>query len=283
MMLILAELRSRWAGFLAAFLAVLVGTGLITAALTVRNSAAPAVQSRLAGAAAVVVPPRAVDPDGSPADRVPWSEEETAGLLAALRDEPGIAGAVVDRAFYAQAFRDGRPVPDQGAAEAGHGWSASALAPYRLVDGRAPAASDEVVIAAALGVPTGSRLAVNLTAGRAEFTVTGTLDGPGYWFEDRIAAARAPGVRAIALLAAPAPGPPGRPPPRAPSPAVAPRCSPVPPGPRSSPGTWSTSASSPTNCSPPSPRWRCSPPPSWWPPRSPCTPGCAAATWDCCG
>ncbi|MFD8595179.1 FtsX-like permease family protein [Kitasatospora sp. NPDC059646] len=206
-MLVLAELRTRWTGFLAAFLAVLAGTALITAALTVRTSAAPAVQPRLAGAAALVLPPRAVDPDGSPADRIPWSEDEAAGLLTALRADPAIAAAVADRAFYAQAFRGGRPVADRGAAEAGHGWSAAALAPYRLVVGRAPAAADEVVVAAALGVPAGSRLTVNLTAGRAEFTVTGTLDGPGYWFDDRTAAARAPGVRAIALLAAPDAGP----------------------------------------------------------------------------
>ncbi|MFF2624933.1 FtsX-like permease family protein [Kitasatospora griseola] len=204
--LLLAELRTRWSGFLAAFLAVLIGTALITSALTVRDAVAPAVQPRLAATAALVLPPRAADPDGSPADRIPWSEREAADLLAALRADPRVAAAVADRAFYAQAFRDGRPVPDSGAVEAGHGWSGAALAPYRLRTGRAPAADDEVAVDAALGVPVGSRLTVNLTAGRADFTVTGTVDGPGYWFDDRTAAARAPGVRAIALLAAPGSG-----------------------------------------------------------------------------
>ncbi|MGW4383600.1 ABC transporter permease [Kitasatospora sp. NPDC004531] len=203
-MLVFAELRARWGGFLAAFVAVVVGVGLITAALTVRESAAPGVQERLAGAGALVLPGRAAEADGSPGDRVPWSEAEAAELLGALRAVPGVV-AVADRAFYAQAFRDGRPVADAGAAEAGHGWSGAALAPYRLLAGRAPAAEDEVVVGAALGVPVGSRLTVNLTAGRAEFTVTGTLDGPGYWFDDRTAAARAPGVGAIALVAAPGP------------------------------------------------------------------------------
>ncbi|MFD7642059.1 FtsX-like permease family protein [Kitasatospora sp. NPDC059795] len=199
-MLVLAELRARWAGFLAAFLAVVVGTALITAVLAVRDAAAPAVQPRLAAAGALVLPPRAVDLDGSPADRVPWSEGEAVELMSALRAAAVPGEAVADRAFYAQAFRDGRPVDDENAAEAGHGWSGTALGGYRLRDGRAPAGPGEVAVAAALGVPVGGRLTVNLTAGRAEFTVSGTVDGPGYWFDDRTAAVRAPGVRAIGLV-----------------------------------------------------------------------------------
>ncbi|HWG99589.1 MAG TPA: hypothetical protein VNV66_09750 [Pilimelia sp.] len=50
---------------------------------------------------------------------------------------PGVKRTVVDRSFYAQAFRDGRPVVDEMAEGAGHGWSSTLLAPYRLISGTA--------------------------------------------------------------------------------------------------------------------------------------------------
>ncbi|MFE4398209.1 MULTISPECIES: ABC transporter permease [Streptomycetaceae] len=208
-MLIVANVRERWSSHLACWLAVLVGVGLITATLTVHESARPAVQPRLSAATALVLPPQATGRGGSAEDRVPWNAAEAGALTDRLRAAPGVAAAVVDRAFYAQAVRDGRPVPDEGAAEAGHGWSSARLAPYRLLTGRGPEAADEVVVDRSLGVPAGARLTVNLTAGRTEFTVVGTVDGPGYYLSDAAAAQRDPGVRTIALL--PAPGtPPAR-------------------------------------------------------------------------
>ncbi|MFJ6382829.1 FtsX-like permease family protein [Kitasatospora sp. NPDC092039] len=202
-MLILANVRERWAGYLSCWLAVLVGVALITATLTIHESARPAVQPRLAAAPALVLPPQATDRGGSPKDRVPWSPAEAQSLTERLRAVPGAAAVVVDRVFYAQAVRDGRPLPDDGAAEAGHGWSSARLAPYRLLTGRVPDTADEVVVDQALGVPAGARLTVNLTAGRSEFTVVGTVDGPGYYLSDAAAAQRDPGVRTIALLPTP--------------------------------------------------------------------------------
>ncbi|MFJ9443513.1 FtsX-like permease family protein [Kitasatospora sp. NPDC101235] len=202
-MLILANVRERWSSHLACWLAVLVGAGLITATLTVYESARPAVQPRLAATTALVLPPQATDRGGSPKDRIPWSPAEAAALTDRLRALPGVAAVVVDRVFYAQAVRDGRPVPDEGAAEAGHGWSSARLAPYRLLTGRAPDTAEEVVVDQSLGVPAGARLTVNLTAGRTEFTVVGTVDGPGYYLSDAAAAQRDPGARTIALLPAP--------------------------------------------------------------------------------
>ncbi|MFJ4767676.1 ABC transporter permease [Streptomyces uncialis] len=199
-MLILANVRERWSGFLAAFAAVLVGVALITTTLIIYDSSLPKVQSRLSGAPALVIPGEAVDEDGSPADRVPWSGNETSALVEGLSDVPGVASVVVDRSFYAQAFRAGEPVADEGAPEAGHGWSSARLAPYRLVTGRAPAAADEVVVDRSLGFAAGSALTVNLTAGRTGFRVVGTVDGPGYYFTDALAARQEPGAGTLALL-----------------------------------------------------------------------------------
>ncbi|MEV1039516.1 ABC transporter permease [Streptomyces sp. NPDC050204] len=201
MMLIIANVRERWSGFLGAFLAVLVGVALITTTLVIHDSSRPATQPRYAGAAALVLPGQALDRDGSPEDRIPWSPAEAAPIRAALEAVPEVAAVVVDRSFYAQAFRGDRPVTDEGAAEAGHGWDSARTAPYRLVSGRAPSGDREVVVDRALGVAAGSGLTVNITRGRTEFTVVGTVDGPGYYFSEAFAARQQPGVGVFALIA----------------------------------------------------------------------------------
>ncbi|MFD8569125.1 FtsX-like permease family protein [Streptomyces sp. NPDC059639] len=199
-MLILANVRDRWSAFLGAFAAVLVGVALITATLVIYDSSRPGVQARYAGTAALALPERAVDADGSPGDRMPWGPAEAARLRAVLAEVPGVTSAVLDRSFYAQAMTSGGPVADEGALESGHGWGSARTAPYETVSGRAPRGMREVVVDRALGVAPGSKLTVNITQGRREFTVVGTLDGPGYYFSEAFAARQQPGVRAIALI-----------------------------------------------------------------------------------
>jgi putative ABC transport system permease protein len=200
-MLILANVRERWSGFLGAFVAVLVGVALISTTLVIYDSARPRVQPRYDGTTALALPHKAADADGSPEDRMPWSRAEAEPLVAGLDKVPGVADAVVDRSFYAQAIKGGKPVTDEGALESGHGWSSARMAPYKLVSGRAPSAANEVVVDRALGAAVGSGLTVNLTEGRRQFTVTGTVDGPGYYFSEAFAARQQPGVGAIALVA----------------------------------------------------------------------------------
>ncbi|MFF2330930.1 MULTISPECIES: FtsX-like permease family protein [unclassified Streptomyces] len=200
-MLVFANVRERWTSFLAAFVAVLVGVALITTTLIIYDSSRPELQSRLTAASALAIPERAVDQDGSPADRVPWSRSEAQPLIDELGAVPGVGSVVVDRSFYAQAFLGGRPVEDEGALEAGHGWSSTRLAPYELVTGRVPVTADEVVVDRALKVAAGTTLTVNLTAGRTAFRVVGTVDGPGYYFTDDFATRQEPGVGALAILA----------------------------------------------------------------------------------
>lgn len=199
-MLALANIRERWRSFVAAFLAIAFGVALIGVTLIVYDSARPQVQPRLAGAPVLVIPPQAVNESGTPRDRVPWSEADAAALAGKLAGVNGIAGTVVDRSFYAQAFVGGRPVADDMAEDAGHGWSSTLLAPYDLTAGTAPTTADEVAVDAALGVPPGGRLQVNLAAGPRQFTVSGTVDGPGFFFTDAHAAQLDLGVRAIAVL-----------------------------------------------------------------------------------
>ncbi|MGK5641082.1 FtsX-like permease family protein [Streptomyces sp. URMC 126] len=198
---ILANVRERWSGFLGTFLAVLVGAALITTTLVLYDSARPEVRPRYAGTAALALPRQAVDTDGSPKDRMPWSEAEAQPPAAGPAEIPGVAHAIVDRSFYAQAIKDGEPVTDEAALEAGHGWGSVRMAPYRPASGRAPDTANEVVVDRALGVPAGSDLTVNLSEGRKRFTVVGTVDGPGYYFSETFAARQQPGVQAIALVA----------------------------------------------------------------------------------
>lgn len=199
-MLILANVRERWSGFLGAFLAVLVGVALITTTLIIYDSSRPTVQPRYAGTAALALPEQALDQDGSPKDRIPWSPDEAAPLKDRFDAVPGVAATVLDRPFYAQAVLNDEPVTDEGALESGHGWNSTLMAPYRLVAGKAPEDKDEVVVDRALGVAVGSRLIVNMTQGREQFTVVGTVDGPGYYFTEAFAAAQQPGVRSIGLV-----------------------------------------------------------------------------------
>ncbi|MFD3698009.1 ABC transporter permease [Streptomyces sp. NPDC058646] len=200
-MLIFANVRERWSSFLGAFLAVMGGVALITTTLVIYDSSRPTVQDRYTGTAALALPERALDQEGSPEDRMPWSQAEAAPIQAALEALPGVASVVVDRSFYAQALQGDQPVTDEGAAEAGHGWGSAQMAPYPLVSGRAPSGNGEVVVDRALGVAAGSKLTVNITEGRKQFTVAGTVDGPGYYFSEAFAAQQQPGVGALALIA----------------------------------------------------------------------------------
>ncbi|WP_436740454.1 ABC transporter permease [Streptomyces sp. BBFR102] len=202
-MLVIANVKERWSSFLAAFAAVTVGVALIATTLIVYDSSLPKVQSRIEAASVIVLPEQAVDEYGNPKDRVPWSGSEARPLLDGLRGVPGVTDAIVDRSFYAQAFLDGKPVEDEGSGEAGHGWSSSRLAPYALADGRAPKADGEIVVARSVGAAVGSTLTVNITEGRKQFLVVGTVNGPGYYFSDAFAARQQPGVGSIALLTDP--------------------------------------------------------------------------------
>lgn len=199
-MLAAANIREHWRAFLATFLAVVVGVGLIAVTLILYDSGRPRLQPRVADAAVLVVSGQAANQSGAAGDRVPWSESEAGDLVRQLGGIDGVEAAIVDRSFYAQAFADDKPVADEAAMEAGHGWASARLAPYKLLSGRAPATDNEVVVGTEVGVDTGSALPVGLTDGVHTYTVSGTTDGHGFYFTDAEAARRDTGVTTIGLL-----------------------------------------------------------------------------------
>ncbi|WP_415971934.1 ABC transporter permease [Rhodococcus sp. 077-4] len=202
-MLALANLRTQWRSLLAAVLATTFGAALISAALIVYDSSRPVVQPRLEGAAVLVLPAQAENEFGKEADFIPWSASRARQIADDLGTVPGAQAVVIDRSFYAQPFIDGAPVFDEGAKEAGHGWSSTQLTPQQLTSGVAPAHSGQVVVPHSLGIDAGQSVSVNLAAGLTTFTVSGTSAGSGLYFTDDVAAQLNPGVRAIGIVAAP--------------------------------------------------------------------------------
>ncbi|WP_433129970.1 FtsX-like permease family protein [Micromonospora sp. CA-240977] len=189
-----------------AFVAVAIGVALVAAATLLLASGRPQVPDRLARAAVVVQSPEA----GASADSFlptrPWSATATEGLVDRLAALPGVAAAVPDRTFYAQPLVDGRPAgTDTGREDAhqGHGWSSARLGGLRLTAGEPPDRPGEVVVDSALGLRSGAPVTVLTAAGPEPYTVTGLVDAPGVQVADEVAAALAPGVRAIGLVLAP--------------------------------------------------------------------------------
>ncbi|MFG2824153.1 FtsX-like permease family protein [Kitasatospora sp. NPDC048365] len=193
-MLSFSALRHRWPAFVATFLALSIGVALITATLLVQLSAGPRVPDRLAGTPVYVRSAEAA-----------WSPETVRQLTDRIGALPGVVEVVPDRSFYAQLLLDGRPV---GRAERGdpqgHAWSAAALAPFPLRDGRPPAADGEVVVGRSLGVATGATVTVLTATGPARRTVTGTVDGTGLYLSDAEALRLAGGVRLLGVRTDPA-------------------------------------------------------------------------------
>ncbi|MEU7608880.1 ABC transporter permease [Micromonospora sp. NPDC049204] len=189
-----------------AFVAVAIGVTLVAAATLLLASGRPQVPDRLARAAVVVHSPEAGASAESFLPTRPWSATATAGLVDRLAALPGVVAAVPDRTFYAQPLVDGRPSgADTGREDAhqGHGWSSAQLGGLRLTAGEPPRRPGEVVVDRALGLRTGAPLTLLTAAGPEPYTVTGLVDAPGVQVADEVAAALAPGVRAIGLVLAP--------------------------------------------------------------------------------
>ncbi|WP_433316329.1 ABC transporter permease [Micromonospora sp. CA-269861] len=189
-----------------AFVAVAIGVALVAAATLLLASGRPQVPDRLARAAVVVQSPEA----GASADEFvptrPWSAAVAAEFVGRLAGLPEVVAAVPDRTFYAQPLVDGRSsAADTRREDAfqGHGWSSAHLGGLRPTAGEPPRRPGEVVVDSALGLRVGAPVTLLTAAGPESYTVTGLVDGPGVHVADEVAAALAPGVRAIGLVLAP--------------------------------------------------------------------------------
>jgi putative ABC transport system permease protein len=176
----LSALRNRWVSFAGAFLALVLGTGLVAMMITTLFTASavpfPGPQ-RFAAAPAVVVPSKTVTviEDGAPAK---ISVPQPGGVSTAVVTRLAATGrTVVDRTFPAQ--QAGGP-----SGQVGHAWSAVSFTPYRLTRGRAPVTDSEIVIGGGNPDLVGRRVPVTTAAGTSTYTVTG-VTAP-VWFEQAI-------------------------------------------------------------------------------------------------
>ena len=176
----LSALRNRWVSFAGAFLALVLGTGLVAMMITTLFTASavpfPGPQ-RFAAAPAVVVPSKTVTviADGGPSK---MSVPQPGGIATAVVTRLAATGRiVVDRTFPAQ--QAGGP-----SGQVGHAWSAASFTPYRLTRGRAPVTGTEIVIGGGNPDLVGRRVPVTTAAGTSIYTVTG-VTAP-VWFEQAI-------------------------------------------------------------------------------------------------
>ncbi|HET6988213.1 MAG TPA: ABC transporter permease, partial [Kribbella sp.] len=179
MRLAVRTLRHRKSGFIATFVAVVFGTGIVMACgglmeTGIRSNVEP---QRLAATSLVVTGNQShLRPGAEDATPLPERVGVPAELVAKIRSVQGVSAAIGDLTF-----------PAVGAAVAeGHNWSSAALAPYKLISGHAPS-SGQVVMP---GAKVGSRITFLIGGEPKTFTVSGSATGPAghAFFADREAA-----------------------------------------------------------------------------------------------
>ncbi|GIJ61166.1 FtsX-like permease family protein [Virgisporangium aurantiacum] len=133
--------------------------------------------------------------------RLPEGGTVPADLAERIRAVPGVARAAGD---------DTVPVvvPSASIVVEGHGWGAAALAPYRIVDGTAPASDTDVAVDRRLGLAPGQRADVLVGGVARTYRVSGVVDGPApaVFFTDPHAAslfARPGRVSVVGVVVAP--------------------------------------------------------------------------------
>lgn len=183
-----------------ALVAVAIGITLVTIALLLLVAGRPRIPDRLAGAAVIVQAPAGNSPADPFPPAVPWTGARADDITERLAGLPGVAAAVADRSFYAQAVVDGEP---SETVLQGHGWSSVHLGATRLVAGEPPRRPGEVVLDEALGLRLGSRVTLLTAAGPTPYTLAGLIDAPDVLVSDETATRLSPGVSAIGLVPAP--------------------------------------------------------------------------------
>ncbi|MEU6439266.1 FtsX-like permease family protein [Streptomyces sp. NPDC047046] len=204
----LQSVRARKGGFLAAFLALLCAAALVTAcgALLETGLRGTIGTERYAAAPVVVGGDQYVHRTtvtkkkgktktkhkAKPISERAWLSAEFTERLARVR---GVRAVVPEVTFPAYAVTGARAGGGEGASDGrvlggpdgkssyGHAWTSAVLTPFRLLDGTAPTASDEVVVdrelARRAGVETGARLTVQATGAPRTYRVSGVAAAEG--------------------------------------------------------------------------------------------------------
>ena len=202
--LALSTLRFRTAAFLAVFVAVLLGSSLMSAAgglleTGLRLNASP---QRLSAAPILVTGrPAYHPPNGSGSVAYPERHGVDPALVEKLARTPGVAKAVPDVSFPAVVASGKHTLT-------GHGWPSAQLTPYQLTTGTAPAAGEVVLDQRLAGASKpGDKVNVIVSGKPREFVLAGLasprheVDAPSVFF----AAADTPD-RVDAIGVFPAPG-----------------------------------------------------------------------------
>ncbi|WP_328472954.1 FtsX-like permease family protein [Actinoplanes sp. NBC_00393] len=175
-----STIRGRKGGFVAAFVAVLFGSAVITACgILLESSQRSSVPTERYRAADVVVSapqalPIADDVDPRFAERATLP----AGRVAEIARVPGVRAAIPD-VSVAISLSTG----DGEVAALGHGWESAALGPFTTSAGQPPAGPGEVVLDAALarqaGVTAGEQVRLTVGSTTSAYRVSGIAELPG--------------------------------------------------------------------------------------------------------
>ncbi|WP_043809486.1 FtsX-like permease family protein [Rhodococcus triatomae] len=161
-----AGVREHRGGFVGMFVAVLCAAMLVTGLGVliesgIRGGVAP---QRYAGADVVVGAPQRLAVPEDIDQALPERATLPADVVGELAALPGVGRAVADTTVPLSWA--GRPVQ-------AHGWSAGAITPYEIRQGRAPASADEVVVDDRQPARIGDRIPLAHGGTGAEYTVVG--------------------------------------------------------------------------------------------------------------
>ncbi len=170
----LRTVKGRRGGFVAAFIAILLGSAVITACGVLVDSGLRAgiPPERYAGAAVVVGANQELPVSQNMAQRFAERVPLPASDVDRVARIPGVRGAIGDISVQVGVVGARTSLPIYA-----HTWSSTALGPLPLVAGHAPTAMDQVVVAANLGVRVGNDIDLTVGAVPAAYRVVGVVSG----------------------------------------------------------------------------------------------------------
>lgn len=182
-----STIKGRKGGFVAAFVAVLAGSAVITASgMLLETGTSSGVPTERYGAAAAVVAAdqtlsisEDIDPRFAERVRLPADAVDRVAGVPGVRAAVGdisVAMSLVDREGRLSGGPEGSPL-------FAHGWSAGALGPFTLAGGEGPDAPDEVALESDLaeraGLGIGDPVTLVLGSTPTAYRVSGLVDPPG--------------------------------------------------------------------------------------------------------
>ncbi|GIJ56767.1 FtsX-like permease family protein [Virgisporangium aurantiacum] len=167
-----ATIRGRKGGFVAAFVAVLFGSAVITACgILLESSERSGAPTERYRSADVVVGARQALPVADDVDPR-YAERATlpAGTVGDVARVPGVRAAIGDVSV---------PVSLGNTNAAGHGWGSAVLGAFTLSAGTAPTERDDVVVDPALAKSVGETVELAVGSTTSTYTVTGIVGQEG--------------------------------------------------------------------------------------------------------